>query len=268
LHIIECLFIGNMGVYTTEIASDRLISDNPVHQRLLKPYAYSREFVKGRVLELGCGEGRGIEMLLPSSGTYLGIDKIPEVVNRLGLQYPGCKFQQMHFPPFTGISDNSFDSVISFQVIEHIKKDRQFLQEINRVLMTGGIAIITTPNRKMSLSRNPWHVREYLADELLGICREIFSKVTILGISGNQKVMQYYNENKESVQRMTRFDILNLQYLLPSVVLRLPYEILNRINRNRLKNNNSGLVNDITFEDYQITENPDEALDLLCIMHK
>lgn len=42
--------------------------------------------------------------------------------------------------------DNSFDEIICFEVIEHIKNHLQFLKEIKRVLEVGGKAYFTTPN--------------------------------------------------------------------------------------------------------------------------
>ena len=50
-----------MSVFKTEIVSDIIPSDNPIHQRLLKPYTVIKNQIRGNVLELGCGEGRGIE---------------------------------------------------------------------------------------------------------------------------------------------------------------------------------------------------------------
>ena len=49
-----------MTIYKTEITSDDIPSDNPIHQRLLKPYVVISEWVNGELLELGCGEGRGV----------------------------------------------------------------------------------------------------------------------------------------------------------------------------------------------------------------
>ena len=51
-----------MATYTTEIASDKILSDNPIHQRLLQAYYLAKPYVKGDLLELGCGEGRGVEL--------------------------------------------------------------------------------------------------------------------------------------------------------------------------------------------------------------
>lgn len=174
----------------------------------------------------------------------------------------------MNIPPLDGLPDNAYDSVVSFQVIEHIQDDMLFLKEIHRVLKPGGVALLTTPNRKMSLTRNPWHIREYLPHELKTLAENFFSSVQIKGIAGNEKVMAYYEQNKISVNRISRFDILNLQYRLPRAILRIPYEILNRWNRNKLQSEDHRLVMDIRHEDYFITEDAIEGLDLLLIVRK
>ena len=257
-----------MAVYTTEIASDTITSDNPIHQRLLKAYYAAQPYISGQLLEIGCGEGRGVELLAPKSEGYVALDKIGEVIDRLKKEHPEVDFRQAVVPPFEGIADNSFDTIVTFQVIEHIKPDGDFLKEIHRVLKPGGKAIVTTPNIKKTLSRNPWHIREYTAKELKDLAAGIFASVDAKGITGNDKVMEYYSMNKASVERITRFDVLNLQYRLPRWALRIPYDILNRMNRNKLQTTDDALVLSITQEDYLVTDDADSALDLFYILTK
>jgi SAM-dependent methyltransferase len=256
------------SVFTTEIASDSIQSDNPIHQRLLKAYVLAAEVVSGDLLEVGCGEGRGIDWLLPKVKSFSAIDKIDPIIDSLRNRYPQATFISDFIPPLTAYADNSFDWVVSFQVIEHIEKDSFFLQEIHRVLKPGGRALLTTPNRPMSLSRNPWHIREYMAQELTQLAKKCFSEVTMKGITGNEKVMQYYEQNRQSVNRMMRWDIFNLQYKLPAAVLRVPYEMLNRLNRNKLKGGASELVMSIRQEDYLLVEDASTALDLFLEVKK
>lgn len=257
-----------MSIFTTEIASDSIVSDNPIHQRLLQAYYEAKPYVKGRVLEPGCGEGRGVSVLSELADEYVALDKIPAAIEKLKEQYKDVEFKQTVFPPFSGIESNSFDTVISFQVIEHIKDDVKFLREIHRVLKPGGQAVITTPNIKMTLSRNPWHEREYTSTELKNLAKEIFNKVEMKGIAGNEKVRTYHEQNRISVNKITKFDILNLQYRLPATLLRVPYDILNRVNRNSLQKQDGGLVSDITREDYFLNDESDKNLDLFCILTK
>lgn len=255
-------------VYTTEITSDQLPSDNPLHQRLLKAYVAVQDLVKGDLLEVGCGEGRGIDLVINKVKSYTAIDKIEGIIQELRKKYPSGKFLSANIPPFQGLEDNSFDTVISFQVIEHIKDDKFFLKEINRVLKPGGTVYLTTPNRIMSLSRNPWHIREYTADELLKLARECFNTAEMKGIGGDDLVMKYYERNKKSVDRIARMDIFDLQHRLPASLLRIPYEILNRWNRNKLQGADDELVAAIRHENYPVTDEGASALDLFLIAQK
>jgi len=256
-----------MSVYTTEIASDQLTSDNPIHQRLLKAYYVAETLVKGDLLEIGCGEGRGVEILAPKVATYTAVDKIKEVVQQLSENFPNDSFIQSNIPPLP-FENASFDTVVSFQVIEHIKDDLTYLQEIVRVLKPGGKAYISTPNIKMTLSRNPWHIREYTTEQLTQLAAPIFSSVEMKGIAGNNKVMEYYEQNKASVNRIMKFDIFNLQYHLPASILKLPYEFLNRRNRNKLQSTDNSLVATINYSDYLLSDDPTTSLDLFAILTK
>jgi 2-polyprenyl-3-methyl-5-hydroxy-6-metoxy-1,4-benzoquinol methylase len=228
----------------------------------------AKPYLRGEVLEVGCGEGRGAEILIASSNSFTAVDKIQSAIDALQRKYPQAQFQQMNIPPLMGLKDNFYDIVVSFQVIEHIQDDALYLREIHRVLKPGGMALITTPNRKMSLTRNPWHVREYLAGELKALAGSFFQKVTMKGITGNEKVMTYYEENKRSVERFTRWDFLKLQYRLPASLLRIPYEILNRWNRKKLQTTDNALVKSIHHEDYIVVDDGENALDLFLIAEK
>lgn len=85
-------------VFTTEITSDRIPSDNPLHQRLLKAYVAVEEYIHGDVLEVGCGEGRGVELLIGRAKSYTALDKIKEVIDQLKQKFPTGKFISTNIP--------------------------------------------------------------------------------------------------------------------------------------------------------------------------
>ena len=257
-----------MAIFTTEITSDKITSDNPLHQRLFRAYVDALPLIHGDVLELGCGEGRGIDLIEKKAKSFTAIDKIDEVIKVLKHKYNSHKFYTSSFPPVTLFSDNSFDTIISFQVIEHIKDDILFINEIFRLLKPGGTAILTTPNILMTLTRNPWHIREYTSESLQDIANKSFQNIEMKGITGNDKIMKYYNENKKSVQKFKNLDILNLEKILPAVIYKIPYEILNRLNRNKLKNQDDTLVSSISADDYFLKDDDPNNLDLFLILKK
>ena len=241
-------------------------SDNYVFQRSVLAYHHAAELVEGDILEIGTGMGYGVEIIAPKATRYISIDKqLPEQRNQLD----NVEYYDMEVPPI-GFENCSFDAVVSFQVIEHIEEDMEFVREVARVLRPGGKFVVSTPNAPMSLTRNPWHVREYNADELRNLLSCHFSKVEAYGVVGNEKIMDYYRKNRASVRKITRFDILDLQHRLPRVLLQIPYDILNRLNRKSLHKKNTSLTESITMEDYSIVpyEAGMECFDLLFVATK
>lgn len=255
------------SVITAERVS-RDASDNFVFQRSLLAYYKAAERVSGNLLEIGTGTGYGIEVVAPHTTKFTTIDKhLDSSLKEIDLKGLNVEFKEANVPPIP-FPDNSFDSVISFQVIEHIKNDALFVSEVYRVLKPGGKFIVSTPNREMSLTRNPWHVREYSLQEFHTLLSSHFKDIEKLGVDGNERIMHYYEKNREGVRAITRFDILNLQYRLPRWMLQIPYDLMNRLNRRRLLKGNNELTRSIKMEDYSLVEAHQRCFDWFFIATK
>ncbi|MBK7468581.1 MAG: class I SAM-dependent methyltransferase [Saprospiraceae bacterium] len=253
-------------IQTAERVSATDFSDNYVYQRSVFAYHEAAKIVRGKVCEIGTGSGYGVRIIAPVCDEFVTIDKFRCELDFS--EYKNVKFIQMEIPPFAGIAENTFDYVITFQVIEHIENDKSFLQEINRVLKPGGKLILTTPNKIQSLTRNPWHVREYTVDELVSLFEQCGFKVNASGVFGSKNVDSYLEKNKQSIQRITRWDIFNLQYKLPRTWLQIPYDLMNRMNRKKVANSNREITQNIRLNDFSIQKATGECLDLFYIGEK
>lgn len=95
--------------------------------------------IDGRVLDVGCGK-RPYESLFANAKEYIGMDiENPghdHSNESIDIFYDGKTF------PFPA---NSFDSVLTNQVFEHVFNPSNFIQEINRVVKPGGCLLLTVP---------------------------------------------------------------------------------------------------------------------------
>jgi len=239
--------------------------NNYVFQRCLKAYYEAKDIVKGNVLEIGTGEGYGVKEIAPFVDKLTTIDQYVTDIDLT--KFNNVEFVKMTVPALD-FPDNTFDFVFSFQVIEHIEDDKEYLKEISRVLKPGGKFICTTPNIKTTLSRNPWHIREYKKQELKDLMLNYFSNVDARGFHGNEKVMKYYEKNKENVNKIMRFDIFNLQYRLPRKSLQWIYDYMNDRNRSKMHKQDNDLSASITVDDFYTQEVNDDSLDLFYIAQK
>ncbi|WP_299134676.1 class I SAM-dependent methyltransferase [uncultured Tenacibaculum sp.] len=263
------LLIKYMFFFSTEVTSSKISSDSPLYQRTKKAYELIKNDVFGSLLEIGPGEGYGLNLIKEKCTDIYAIDKANYAVKELTSKFPEATIIKQKVPPLPQIKNESLDFVICFQVIEHIRNDLNFLKEIHKKLKPGGTLFLTTPNIEQSVARNPWHYREYKHKELEKLLNSIFNSVIIKGIKGNELSTKYYIENKKRVQKILKWDFLRLEKKLPSLLLKIPYEVLNRINRKKLLNNHKDLVHKISSKDYILTDKCDSnSLDFFCIIQK
>ncbi|MVO09043.1 hypothetical protein GOQ30_07670 [Flavobacterium sp. TP390] len=150
-----------------------------------------------------------------------------------------------------------------------MKKDNLFLEEIYRVLKPNGTLILSTPNKEKTITKNPWHIREYNDVELKKILKSKHFKVEKeYGIFGNQKVENYFEMNKINTLKIIRLDFFNIRRFLPPFLYKIIYEFFNRVNRIQLMKKNPVICSSITHQDFNIANYSKDCLDLFFVVKK
>ena len=107
------------------------------------------ERIKGRILENGCGVGMYVEHLSPFCAEIIGLEYDVEravqamrnVESRSNAEIIAAAGEELPFP------DQSFDLILSHEVLEHVRDDQLAVREMVRTLKPGGRIIIFVPNR-------------------------------------------------------------------------------------------------------------------------
>lgn len=136
-------------------------------------YALARQLGRNcAVLDVACGEGYGSAMLSEVADKVVGVDISPDAIrhamSRYGqhanLEFVEASCDKLPFP------DASFDVAVSFETIEHIETQKEFIAELTRVLRPDGVLILSSPNKRLYSDahdyHNEFHVRELYRNEL------------------------------------------------------------------------------------------------------
>ena len=152
-----------------------------VYQRLA-PRCADRD-----VLEAGCGEGYGADLIAGLAHRVVAVDYDAAAVAHVQSRYPRVEVMQANLAELP-LPDASVDVVVNFQVIEHLWDQPQFVAECARVLRPSGLLMVSTPNRiTFSPGRdtpiNPFHTRELNAGELTELLLDAgFRDVAVSGL--------------------------------------------------------------------------------------
>ncbi|MBC8293716.1 MAG: class I SAM-dependent methyltransferase [Proteobacteria bacterium] len=239
--------------------------------RHLAAYRHAAVLAEGKhVLDAGCGEGFGTRTLVDAAASVVGLDYSEQAIEQCRRAWgrPGLEFHRVDLTEPGSFTD-TFDLVINFQVVEHIEDPRPFIEGLRARIAAGGCLLLTTPNRLTSFSENPYHVREYTADELTELLSGVFSSVEMSGTFGNQKVTDFDAGREKAVKRIMALDPLGLRKLLPSSLINFAFARLSVLVRRQARGNIDGAVaggDGITIDDFSIgSHDMDKALDLVAL---
>jgi len=156
----------------------------------IERYYFALDYVKAkRVLDVACGIGYGSALLAEKANQVVGLD-----IDRGSIDYAkshyscqNLKFiigdvQDLNFP------DSFFDTIVSFETIEHLPSPPMFLKELKKVLKPNGILILSSPDREITKEilidtsyKNPFHLKEFTLKELTALLSKFFKIESIYG---------------------------------------------------------------------------------------
>jgi len=142
---------------------------------------------RGRVLDVGCGDGQILQFMQNLGWTAEGVDFDPVAVanaRQKGLRVHAGTLKSLAAPA------NSFEAIIMSHVIEHVHAPGELLRECHRLLKPGGRLIVLTPNAASWGHRKfqncwrglepPRHLQIFTLQSLRRLAQQTgFAKITI-----------------------------------------------------------------------------------------
>ncbi|SET06052.1 Methyltransferase domain-containing protein [Salinibacillus kushneri] len=162
------------------VIPDNMDSMNMLLLEHLARYQFSLPHVHGRVLDLSCGAGYGTQFIAKRLKNeiheVIGIDIDKDVIHYAKGRYHHPKasyYVKDATDPSLPQQLGQFDSIISFETLEHIAKEEKLLQNYYQLLKPGGTLIVSTPFGKGRGKKcgSPFHVHQLTPGEF----RDLFT---------------------------------------------------------------------------------------------
>jgi 2-polyprenyl-3-methyl-5-hydroxy-6-metoxy-1,4-benzoquinol methylase len=144
-------------------------------------YLWARPLAAGRdVLDAGCGVGYGTAILAAGgAASALGVDVSAHAIATARADAGGGARFEVADIERLDVSDDSFDLITCFEVIEYVEHPELALDELRRVLRPGGLLLFSSPNRAVYPPGNRWHANEYTSAEIEASLRRRFAEVAM-----------------------------------------------------------------------------------------
>ncbi len=193
---------GQCGVEPMTLTGERTVPGIPVenywYRRHEAAYLALARLIPpaGRVLEAGIGEGYGADLLADGARQVLGLDYDPQSVAHVRRRYPRIPVVRGNAVGLPFATD-SFDTVLSLQLVEHLWDQPRHVAQCARTLRPGGTLVVSTPNRltfspgydpATDRPRNLYHTRELAAAELSALLAPVPGRHTMYGLRAGPRL--------------------------------------------------------------------------------
>lgn len=176
------------------------------------------KFIKGKILEVGCGIGNFTKMLI-NYGEVFAID-----IDRNHVAKTKKLFENKANVQIGDIENNSvffngqkFDSIICLNVLEHIRADKEALKNLHDLLNKDGVLVLIVPAHDFlfgEIDRSIGHFRRYDKTALSELVTDVGFKiinsrtVNMLGGIGWWVASKFFARNKVDENKIKIFNLL------------------------------------------------------------
>ena len=162
-----------------KLTGERVIPElmKPTNGMLLEHiarYYFAIPYARGRVLDIACGVGYGSHMIAKSCkkdvNHVVGVDVDEDSIkyaertyNHPRITYKTGDAVDPRLPQKLGL----FDTIFSFETIEHLTDDLQFMDNNYNMLLPGGTLVLSTPfgQGRGKECQEPFHIHQYTKQE-------------------------------------------------------------------------------------------------------
>lgn len=199
-----------------------------------KTVSLAKPYLSGDILEIGSGIGTFVnELSKLGSLTCIEIDK--QNLSHLKKRYSSkakIGFGDIESGNYFFSKSKKFDSLVSLNVLEHVKDDKKAVRNMYNCLKKGGTAFLLTPAHMFAygqIDKTLGHYRRYTREDLMGIFTDAgfkvkkcfyFNRLGILGWYVSGKIFKQKTINKRS---LGLFNLLYRIYWPFESILKLPF---------------------------------------------
>jgi len=186
--------VGNDRITPGDVRSD-------VYLHHAKRYGFASQFCDGKdIVDVASGTGYGSKILSRYAKRVVAMDLEPD-----GLRYGRLTFDADHIRRSNAdmralpLADDSADTVICFEAIEHITEHADFVREVHRILRDDGTFVVSTPNLNvygLPENDNPYHVGMLSEKDFTDLLETFFEDVVLVNqerAAGNRNYYDYFN---------------------------------------------------------------------------
>ncbi|NEY73818.1 class I SAM-dependent methyltransferase [Bacillus mesophilus] len=165
---------------------------NPSLLEHIARYQFALEYIHGHVLDLACGVGYGAHMIAKSKKKQLqkvigiDIDQATITYAKQTYYHPLVTYQHENaVDPFLPDKLGTFDAITSFETLEHVEEEEQFLANIFNMLKPNGTLVISTPfgEGRGKPCGSPFHVHQLTVPEFKDLFHS-YQDVSFYGQNG------------------------------------------------------------------------------------
>ena len=185
------------GVPPLALTGERTLPDVPEENYWYRRHLVVYEWIAARVgglqvVDMACGRGlRRRRAGRTRRARSSGVDAEPRGARARRARYPpALRFERDLVETFA----EPCDAIVFLQTIEHVARPRTRCSSTSRRCCGRAAAYVSTPNlltlapEGAEKSENPWHVKEYRAEEFRALCEAHFSYVELLGLFHARKL--------------------------------------------------------------------------------